>query len=56
MRQVATTDFSGGLFRRVFMASTVNQAGFEEKQSKEKRSKFCIFRGPEDRIIDIVYS
>jgi hypothetical protein len=34
----------------------VNQAGLKEKQSKEKRSKLCIFRGPADRIINIVYS
>jgi hypothetical protein len=56
-------DFSGGLFRWVISAHLfggfswqVNQAGFEEKQSKEKKSKLCIFRGPVDRIINFVYS
>jgi hypothetical protein len=56
-------DFSGGSFRRVISAHLfggfswqVNQVGFEEEQSKEKRSKLCIFRGPVDRIINIEYS
>jgi hypothetical protein len=53
----------GGFSWRVILAHLfggfswqVNQAGLKKSKAKEKKSKLCIFRGPVDRIIDIVYS
>ncbi len=58
--QVFTADFTGGIFWRVISAHLFGgfswPIGFKEKQSKVKRSKLCIIRGPIDSIMNIVYS
>jgi hypothetical protein len=33
-----------------------NQTGLKRSKAKEKKSKLCVFRGPVDGIMNIVYS